>query len=297
MSNLKLFKMKYYLLFKKNHILKKIRKLEHYFLKLKYFNLIYKVIYSFYIKEGFQRANSLAYVFLMSFVPFFISIASIITWFMPLKFYAKLEQIIFTNFLPSTGNLIASYMSKFHAQAEKLSLISLLFLFITSVSMIFSLKNHLEHLWSIKHSKVSLSFSVLRHLILMTIGPTLLGLSLIASSYLSTILPFNSLFIFNLLSGIVSIMAYTIIYKVVPGAEVKLRHAFIAGLFAGILFEIAKTGFNIYINYFATENILYGTLATIPIFLLWIYICSIILLLCAQIVYVLKHNYPYKSNQ
>jgi membrane protein len=57
----------------------------------------------------------------------------------------------------------------------------------------------------------------------------------------------------------------------VPYRHVRLRDALIGGVLAGIAFELAKRGFAIYLARFPTYTLIYGAFATIPIFLLWLY--------------------------
>jgi membrane protein len=64
---------------------------------------------------------------------------------------------------------------------------------------------------------------------------------------------------------------------------VPLRAAFIGGLLAALAFEGAKFGFALYITNVRTYQIVYGALAALPLFLIWIYVCWIILLVGAAV--------------
>jgi membrane protein len=57
----------------------------------------------------------------------------------------------------------------------------------------------------------------------------------------------------------------------------------IAGLLAAIAFQIAKAGFAFYITHFSTYQVVYGTLAALPVFLIWLYLSWIILLVGAAV--------------
>jgi membrane protein len=80
-----------------------------------------------------------------------------------------------------------------------------------------------------------------------------------------------------------SALAFTMMYLVVPNRRVRLGHALIGGVFAAILFELAKHGFGLYITQFPTYQAIYGALATIPIFLVWLYLSWIMVLLGAEV--------------
>jgi membrane protein len=72
--------------------------------------------------------------------------------------------------------------------------------------------------------------------------------------------------------------ALTLLYLVVPNRAVALRHALIGGFFAGLAFELAKRGFALYVSRFPTYTLVYGTFATMLLFLLWMYVSWLVVL-------------------
>jgi membrane protein len=126
---------------------------------------------------------------------------------------------------------------------------------------------------------------------LISTSLVLLGLHEVVTHYLPryALAKYSSLI--SLLQYLSSFLAFSVIYKFVPHSKVEFRHAMLGGLVAAVLFELAKFGFVIYIRSFGnTQNVLYGSLAAIPIFLFWLYIVSIIFLLGAQIIAVLRQE-------
>src|SRR5690606_7182863 len=81
--------------------------------------------------------------------------------------------------------------------------------------------------------------------------------------------------------------AFTLLYAVVPYRYVELRHAFVGALVAGAGFEIAKRAFATYLALFPTYRLIYGAFATIPIFLVWLYLSWLIVLVGAAFTAVL----------
>jgi YihY family inner membrane protein len=64
---------------------------------------------------------------------------------------------------------------------------------------------------------------------------------------------------------------------------VPWRHAFAGAFAAALAFEGAKHGFAVYVKNVPTYELVYGTLAALPVFLIWIYVCWLIVLTGAAI--------------
>ncbi|WP_330970734.1 YihY family inner membrane protein, partial [Lysobacter sp. A3-1-A15] len=68
------------------------------------------------------------------------------------------------------------------------------------------------------------------------------------------------------------LLAFAAIYRVVPHRTIKWRHALAGALLAMLLFELVKWGIGLYLGTFGQYSRIYGTLAFVPIFLLWIFL-------------------------
>jgi membrane protein len=72
-------------------------------------------------------------------------------------------------------------------------------------------------------------------------------------------------------------------YAVIPNRTVRLRDAMIGALIAAVLFESAKRGFALYATSYANYQQVYGALAMVPVFILWIYLSWAIVMFGASI--------------
>ncbi len=73
-------------------------------------------------------------------------------------------------------------------------------------------------------------------------------------------------------------LAFTLIYALIPNCSVRWREATLGAVIAAGLVELLKICFALYVSYFSTYRVVYGALAAIPIFLLWMYVvCSVVL--------------------
>jgi len=79
------------------------------------------------------------------------------------------------------------------------------------------------------------------------------------------------------------------LYTTIPNTRVKLRTALAGALVAAILWEAGKWGFTRYLDYSANFQRLYGQMAILPLFLLWVYLTWIIVLFGLQVAFGLQH--------
>ncbi len=128
----------------------------------------------------------------------------------------------------------------------------------------------------------------------LTLGPIGVGASIVlgrlalhtAHSYsaLGWILP-----VVNALSGFaVSWLLALLMYRVIPDTQVKWRPAIVGSFVAAVAWEIGKWGFGLYVEH-AVRSSVYGSLALLPLFMLWIYITWSVVLLGLQVSYVQQH--------
>ena len=123
---------------------------------------------------------------------------------------------------------------------------------------------------------------------LLTLGPILVAVSLTLTSKIFT-LPFLGRTEITFLRDLTDVMlpllfefgAVVLLYTVVPNVQVLWRNALAGGLFAAVLLETAKYLFAASMKTFTSYQIIYGAIAALPIFLVWIYISWVIILLGA----------------
>lgn len=80
-------------------------------------------------------------------------------------------------------------------------------------------------------------------------------------------------------------------YTTVPNTRVRLRPALAGAFIAAVLWESGKRGFGQYVEYATSYTRLYGSLAILPLFLIWIYLTWLIVLLGLQISYFLQFEH------
>jgi membrane protein len=79
-------------------------------------------------------------------------------------------------------------------------------------------------------------------------------------------------------------LALALLYLTMPNRRIGLQDALFGGLLGGLAFEAMKHGFAFYITQFPTYKLVYGAFASVPIFLLWIYLSWLVVLFGAVVV-------------
>jgi len=134
---------------------------------------------------------------------------------------------------------------------------------------------------------------VLMYWAVITLGPVLIGLSLsmtsfaVGASFGWLRLSIVADAVLGVLPFVFTCLALTLLYAVVPYRYVRARDAVIGGVVAGVAFEFAKRGFALYIGRFPTYSLIYGAFATIPIFLVWLYMSWVVVLAGATLTAIL----------
>jgi membrane protein len=240
-------------------------------------------------------AGHLAYVSLLSLVPFIMVFFTILSAF-PAFSEARgdLEKLIFSSFVPTAGDQVQTYMTEFVSNASGMGAIGILSLVIVALLLISNIDKTLNSIWQSK-SERPLIFTFAIYWMVLTLGPLLMGTSVIMSSYLVGLANYAEEYTAGLTTSllktlpfITSVFAFFIVYMLVPNKKISPKHAACGALVAAILFEASKKLFAIYVTSFPSYQLIYGALAVIPILFVWVYLSWVVVLVGAEVTHVLE---------
>jgi len=230
-------------------------------------------------------AGYLSYVSLMSLVPLMVVALSVATAF-PIfaDIHQSVEQFVYDNFVPTSGNVVQQYLSSFVDNASKMSAVALSFLFFAALLLISSIDKTFNNIWKVTQKRrVITSFSM--YWMILTLGPILVGGSIAITSYIVSLVNIGiedsfgvTGMLFRMLPVLASTAAFILLYMLVPNKPVPFRYAFLGALIAAICFEFAKKLFASYLTAFPSYQAIYGALAIVPILFLWVYLSWLIVL-------------------
>ncbi|WP_242683710.1 YihY family inner membrane protein [Paenalcaligenes suwonensis] len=251
-----------------------------------------------------QVASSLTYTTILAAVPLLAVVLSLFTAF-PLfsDFREALENFFTTNLMPeAVSDTIMSYLNQFAAKASSLTAIGSLFLIITSIMLISTIDGTLNDIWQVNTQR-PLAQRLLVYWALLSLGPILGGASLWATTmlaresmgYISSFGIVISLLL-SALPFLLTVLSFTALFTFVPNCHVRWRDALVGGVLVAFCLELLKAGFAFYLTKFPTYTLIYGAFATIPIFLLWVYLSWLVVLLGASFAAILpdirRHRNP-----
>ncbi|RFA30439.1 hypothetical protein CAI21_05020 [Alkalilimnicola ehrlichii] len=245
-----------------------------------------------------QNAATLAYTTLLSIVPLLavgFSVLAAFPVFEPLV--DQVRTVIFTNLVPATGEVVSDYIEHFISQAAGLTVAGIAGLLVSALLLMSAIDKALNDIWSVRNRRRPL-YGFMVYWTVLTLSPLLIGVAVLASTYVGTLSAELARGPRQLLASVTPFLAqaaiFTFLYSAVPNRRVPLSHAVIGALLASFMFEIAKGGFAWYVAAFPTFEVIYGALATLPLFLVWVYVSWIILLTGAEFTQALS---GYRNNR
>ena len=257
------------------------------------------ILRHFYLSNGMQVASSLAFTSLLSLVPLLTVMFGLFGEISVLQNFSTLIQnFIFANFVPEFGQTIEQYIYIFSTKASQLTISGSVFLVLIAMMLLATIDNSFNRIWKIKKKRNPIK-RILIYFSLLIMGPLLIGIGLALTSYLLSIpviadvdTTFNvKTHLLGWLPFLMTSIAFILLYILVPNCYVYKKYAVSAGVICAILFELAKYGFGIYVKEMSGYENIYGALAILPLFLVWIYISWVIILFGAHITFCLSSFY------
>lgn len=239
----------------------------------------------------FETAGALSYTTLFALVPLTAAVFGILSVFRVFDTWTdKLTDFLFRNFVPAAGATVRDYLMTFAGNASKMTALGIVVLLASALMMMSAIEDRLNRIWRVGKRRSSVA-RFLVYWAALTLGPILAVGGLALSSYLFALPVLNQAagatvlheWLLRGLPFLLTLLAMLFLYMFVPNRRVAWRHAFVGALLAALLFEVAKWAFAVYVGRVASYQQIYGALAVVPIFLIWIYLSWVIVLLGASI--------------
>ncbi|TDP74816.1 tRNA-processing RNAse BN [Roseateles toxinivorans] len=236
-------------------------------------------------------AGSLTFTTIISLVPLLTVMLALFTAFpMFSSFQIALEKYFLQSLIPpNIAKPVLGALTQFASKANRVGSVGLVVLVFTALALMLTIDRTLNAIWRVQRPR-PIAQRVLVYWAALTLGPLLLGASLALTSYalsagkgFVSALPGGLSFLLNLIEFVVLAISVAGLFHYVPNTHVRWRHAMAGGLFVAVGFELAKRALAWYVSQVPTYSTMYGAFASLPIFLVWIYLGWVIMLLGAVV--------------
>lgn len=269
--------------------------------------------------NGGIYAGALSFFMLLAFVPMMLTGVAILAAFIRPDDALRIVQNMVHNLIPAGGasaemthlindrlhpdQIVAELKAK-HGIAGILGFLSLVW---ASMQIFVNASAAMNDAWEVKETR---NWFLLRGIALglMAAAGVLVTITLLLSGAPNAVAHFNLPIIhhlplpmwvftvvFEVLAVVVNGVLYLLIFKFLPNARVPWKAAVIGGLTASIGWEIAKKGIAVWL--LRPNHSIYGDLADLILFVLWIYYSMMILLIGAEVsaVYAKQETAPVRG--
>jgi membrane protein len=234
-------------------------------------------------------ASSLTFASVISLVPLatvMLALFSAFPMFSALQ--ETLQRYFVASLVPDTiARPVLGAITQFSSRASRLGLVGLVALVVSAIALMLTMDRALNAIWRVRKPR-PIAQRVLIYWAAMTLGPLLLGVSVAATSYALSAsrgylgdMPRGLGLVFGVGEFVVVSLGVAALFHYVPNTHVRWRHALIGGVFVATGFAISKRLLALYFGTVPTYSMIYGAFATVPIFLIWIYLSWIVILLGA----------------
>lgn len=236
-------------------------------------------------------ASSLTFTTTISLVPLFTVVLAIFSVFPEFaRLQVTVQNWLVRSLVPDNiAKQVLRYLSDFAGKAGQMGWVGALVLLVTALALVLTIDRKLNDIWRVRQVR-SLTQRILVYWALLTLGPLLLAGSLSMTSYALTAsrgmvtgLPDGVRFLLETAQLLLVTGGIAALYRYVPNTHVRWSHALLGAVFVTVILEMAKSVLGWYLGLVPTYSLVYGTFATLPILLVWIYVAWVIVLLGAVV--------------
>ncbi len=256
---------------------------------MKFLKKLWKIFVNFHKKGLFTISAALSYYAMLAIFPFFIMLVYFSTVLFKKNLSVEKLDSILKLFPPSISNTVVKNLDKILLSGKVFSAISAIFIVYFSFRVFAVLEKALSIIY---HTKVKRGFwiATLKSFVLFVLTAFgLLFLFLTSSvifvikSKFESITIINSYYVLLFFQVIVETMFFAMSYKYMSHKKLKWKNVLTGAFVAAFLWEILKHIFGLYIASIKLYFLLYGSIGSIVLLMLWLYYSFLVYLFGAEI--------------
>jgi membrane protein len=240
-----------------------------------------------------QRAAGVAYYAILSIFPLLLGLIAVFGFFLPsVNLQDELLKFVGNN-IPGATNIVKENIAGIIKLRGVMSILGVVILIWGASALFSAISLAINRAWDInkyrhffirKASELGMVFGT-GILFLLSLGASAIvtlmqGVLNLPVTDMATVYVIGRLIAFLLMFAV-----FLLLYKLVPNTKTNWRHIWQGALLAAALFELARTLFIFYLENFADYQLIYGSITSIIVLLVWIYYSSFIMILGAEFTY------------
>lgn len=258
---------------------------------LKVLRVLIIVIRNFNRDNCMLRASALTYASLLSIVPLLAFAFAILKG---LGVQNQIEPILIENLAVGSEAVVTRIIEYINnTNVAKLGTVGLGMLLLTILALLSNIEESFNTICHVGETRTLmrrfadyfsvLAFGPLLIVVAVSMTATIQSLDFVqtlqAKEYLGDLISFA----FKTLPYVAMWIAFTFLYVFMPNMRVNLPAAIIGGVIGGTLWQLGQIGYVLFQVGVARYNAIYGTMAALPIFMVWIYFSWMVVLFGLEI--------------
>jgi len=242
--------------------------------------------------EGLKlRAMALTYISIFSLLPALMVTVSMVRSFPDLdRVRLRLQDFLVSNLAVGARDKVQVYLDEyvFGVSAVTPGLLAFALLLASAVVLLAQVEHAVNDIWAVRRRRPRLQ-RWLTYWAALTIGPLVVAGSIAIALHAHERLGAPR-FVGQAAGVALTFLFFVAAYLVLPATRVRFWPALGGGIVAGTVFEIAKSAYAWAATHLFRFQAVYGSLAAIFVFLLWLYLSWTIFLFGARLAFVLQHH-------
>jgi len=237
-----------------------------------------------------HMAAGVSFYAILSIFPLLLGLVAVFGFFLPSANLQNELLLFFSHNLPGSADILKENVANIVRLRGILGVLAVVVFFWSGSTMFSAISLVINRAWGIYQCRNFLIRKASE--LAMAVSTGIMFILSLGASVIPAILsgtgdfPAATLITFDIVSRLVAflliLLVFLLLYKIIPNTKTYWLHIWPGALLAAVLFELARTLFIFYIENFSNYQLIYGSVSSIIILLVWIYYSAFIMILGAE---------------